>query len=98
MRHPTIWYTWHSASGYRHLTSCLHSVLTRRPIAATCWRKSRLRHSTSAVLIFHRRLARIDSTASRAEHDAVLGPNNASTPRGFDDLGIEELREWHPAR
>src|SRR4029434_3663209 len=33
---PQLWYTWHSASGYRNLASCLHSVLTRRPIAATC--------------------------------------------------------------
>jgi hypothetical protein len=40
----------------------------------------------------------VDPTASRAEHDAVLGPNNASTPRALDNLGIEELREWHPAR
>ena len=35
---------------------------------------------------------RLDGLACAA-HAAVLGPNNASTQRGFDDLGIEELRE-----
>jgi hypothetical protein len=34
---------------------------------------------------------------TRANHDMVCDPDQASTPRGLDDLGIEQPRLWHPA-
>src|SRR5882724_2623880 len=35
---------------------------------------------------------------SHAEHDPVLDPYEASTPIRLDDLGIEQLGLWPPAR
>src|SRR2546425_322950 len=34
----------------------------------------------------------------RAEHDAVAYADQAPPAHGLDDLRIEQLRQWHPAR
>jgi hypothetical protein len=44
-------YMWYSANCYRKPASPLHSMLVRRPLAATCWRRLRLKGSTREVLI-----------------------------------------------
>ena len=67
-----------------------HSVLTRRPIAATCWRISRLSP-------FHERGVDLPATGSqdlfdriqRADYYPVLYPHHALTPVLLDDLRIK---------
>src|SRR4030095_13520996 len=46
-------------------SSPLQSVVTRRPMAATCWRRVRWRRSTNAVLICQPHAATTCGTASR---------------------------------
>ena len=82
-----------SASCWRKPSSPLHSVVTRRPTAATCWRMVRLTRSMKAVLICQPQAASTCWTAARVPNTTRwLHADQAPPPHGLDHLRIEQLR------
>ena len=76
-----------------------HSVATRRPTAATCWRMLRCTRSTSEVLLCQPSgTEHLMAGLHRAKDHAVFDLDQASPPRPLEPLCIEPRRQRHPAR